>query len=104
VLPAVIDLLGERADLVALIKPQFEVGRGQVGRGGLVKDPELHADVLSAVARSAAEELAYAIVGACPSPITGAEGNREFFVHLRPSGEGLRADEREAAMRNVALS
>ena len=104
VLPALRTVLDPAADVLALIKPQFEVGRGQVGRGGLVKDPELHADVLSAVARSAAEELAYAIVGACPSPITGAEGNREFFVHLRPSGEGLRADEREAAMRNVALS
>jgi 23S rRNA (cytidine1920-2'-O)/16S rRNA (cytidine1409-2'-O)-methyltransferase len=104
VLPAVRTVLAQTADVLALVKPQFEVGRGQVGRGGLVKDPGRHAEVLSAVARAAAEELAYAIVGACPSPITGAEGNREFFLHLRPSGEGLRAQEREAAMRNVAFS
>ena len=104
VLPALRAVLDPRADALVLVKPQFEAGRGQVGRGGLVKDPALHADVLAAVAREAGDALGYAIVGACPSPITGAEGNREFFLHLRPGGAGLLADEREAAMRSVARS
>jgi 23S rRNA (cytidine1920-2'-O)/16S rRNA (cytidine1409-2'-O)-methyltransferase len=83
VLPALRTVLEPDADVLVLVKPQFEAGRGQVGRGGLVKDPALHAEVLATVARRAADELGYAIVGACPSPITGTEGNREFFLHLR---------------------
>jgi 23S rRNA (cytidine1920-2'-O)/16S rRNA (cytidine1409-2'-O)-methyltransferase len=97
-------LLSPEADVIALVKPQFEVGRGQVGRGGLVKDPALHGEALFAVATRAAADLGYAIVGACPSPITGAEGNREFFLHLRPGGPGLVATELEEAMRKVARS
>jgi 23S rRNA (cytidine1920-2'-O)/16S rRNA (cytidine1409-2'-O)-methyltransferase len=97
-------LLAPDADVVALVKPQFEVGRGQVGRGGLVKDTVLHGEVLARVAGCAAAEHGYAIVGACPSPITGAEGNREFFLHLRPGGPGLFATELEEAMRKVARS
>ena len=104
VLPALRAVLRPEADVVVLVKPQFEVGRTQVGRGGLVKDPALHAETLASVARGAAVELAYAIVGACPSPITGAEGNREFFLHLRPGGAGLADEEREALMRTVARS
>ena len=72
------------ADAVVLVKPQFEVGRGQVGRGGIVKDPALHLQALRDVAAAAAAELGYAVRGACASPIAGAEGNREFFLHLRP--------------------
>jgi 23S rRNA (cytidine1920-2'-O)/16S rRNA (cytidine1409-2'-O)-methyltransferase len=102
VLPALRTVLEPDADVLVLVKPQFVAGRGQVGRGGLVKDPALHAEVLATVARRAADELGYAIVGACPSPITGTEGNREFFLHLRPAGPGLLADEREAAMRSLA--
>jgi 23S rRNA (cytidine1920-2'-O)/16S rRNA (cytidine1409-2'-O)-methyltransferase len=90
--------------VVALVKPQFEVGRAQVGRGGLVKDPALQAEALATVARRAHENLGYAIVGACPSPVAGAEGNREFFLHLRPGGAGLGAAELEEAMRKVARS
>jgi 23S rRNA (cytidine1920-2'-O)/16S rRNA (cytidine1409-2'-O)-methyltransferase len=97
-------LLALEADVVALVKPQFEVGRGQVGRGGLVKDAALHGDALAGVASRSAADHGYAIVGACPSPITGAEGNREFFLHLRPGGPGLAATELEEAMRKVARS
>jgi len=53
---------------------------------------------------AASGELGYAIVGACPSPIAGTEGNREFFLHLRPEGPGLLAHELEEAMRRVARS
>jgi 23S rRNA (cytidine1920-2'-O)/16S rRNA (cytidine1409-2'-O)-methyltransferase len=104
VLPALRRLVAEDADVVALVKPQFEVGRAQVGRGGLVKDPALQAEALATVARRAHEDLRYAIVGACPSPVAGAEGNREFFLHLRPGGAGLGAAELEEAMRKVARS
>jgi 23S rRNA (cytidine1920-2'-O)/16S rRNA (cytidine1409-2'-O)-methyltransferase len=104
VLPALRGVLAPGADVLALVKPQFEVGREQVGRGGLVKDPALHAGVLASVAAGAGRDLGYAIVGACPSPIAGAEGNREFFLHLRPQGPGLGAYELEEAMRKAARS
>ena len=104
ILPALRGVLAPGADVLVLVKPQFEVGRGKVGRGGLVKDPALHAEVLATVAGRASGEHAYSIVGGCPSPIAGTEGNREFFLHLRPSGPGLLADELEAAMRSMARS
>lgn len=103
VLPALRPVLAPEADALVLVKPQFEVGKGQVGRGGLVKDPALHADVLAGVA-AASGAMGYAIVGACPSPISGTEGNREFFLHLRREGRGLLAHELEEAMRTVARS
>jgi 23S rRNA (cytidine1920-2'-O)/16S rRNA (cytidine1409-2'-O)-methyltransferase len=69
-------------DYVVLVKPQFEVGREQVGRGGLVNDPSGHAGAIGGVAR-ALGEAGIGAVGACPSPIAGATGNREFFLHGR---------------------
>jgi 23S rRNA (cytidine1920-2'-O)/16S rRNA (cytidine1409-2'-O)-methyltransferase len=69
------------ADVVALAKPQFEVGKGEVGKGGIVRDPGKHLSALRSVA-SSASALGFGVRGACPSPITGAEGNREFFLHL----------------------
>ena len=81
ILPALRSVLQPGADVLALVKPQFEVGREQVGRGGIVADPALHHQALRGVA-AAARELGYAVRAACPSPITGSEGNREFFLHL----------------------
>jgi 23S rRNA (cytidine1920-2'-O)/16S rRNA (cytidine1409-2'-O)-methyltransferase len=96
-------VLAPGADAVVLVKPQFEVGRGQVGRGGIVKDPELHVLALRTVAEAAIAESGYAVRGACASPIAGTEGNREFFLHLRPDGEGMSgaplADAVERAVR-----
>jgi 23S rRNA (cytidine1920-2'-O)/16S rRNA (cytidine1409-2'-O)-methyltransferase len=87
ILPALAPLLSHDADLVVLVKPQFEVGRGQVGAGGIVRDPELHRQAVEKVRRSlrdaglsAGEEL--------ESPILGAEGNREFLVHARKDLSG----------------
>jgi 23S rRNA (cytidine1920-2'-O)/16S rRNA (cytidine1409-2'-O)-methyltransferase len=77
-----------------LVKPQFEVGRREVGRGGIVKDPALHRRALRDVAESAAA-LGYAVRGACASPLPGAEGNREFFLHLVAGGGGETPEERE---------
>ncbi len=67
---------------VVLIKPQFEAGRGQVGKGGVVKDPEVHRSVLEAVLRSAGE-AGFTIVGLMVSPLKGPAGNVEFLAHLR---------------------
>ncbi len=81
-------LLAPDADVVALVKPQFEAGRHDVGAGGIVSDPAIHDRVLAEVTHAAAE-VGLARAGMIESPITGAEGNREFFLHLRPA-VGLR--------------
>jgi 23S rRNA (cytidine1920-2'-O)/16S rRNA (cytidine1409-2'-O)-methyltransferase len=82
ILPALPPVLTPGADIVALVKPQFEAGRGEVGRGGLVKDPAVHEAVLARVTASAAS-VGLARAGMTPSPITGATGNQEFLLHLR---------------------
>jgi 23S rRNA (cytidine1920-2'-O)/16S rRNA (cytidine1409-2'-O)-methyltransferase len=82
VLPALVPLLGSGADLVVLVKPQFEAGRAEVSRGGIVHDPSIHARVVEEVA-AAADALGLTRVATTESPITGTEGNREFFLHLR---------------------
>ena len=70
------------SDVVALIKPQFEAGRQDVGKGGLVSDPAVHARVIAEVT-SAAAEVGLTRAGLIPSPITGAHGNQEFLIHLK---------------------
>jgi len=82
ILPVVPALLAEGADVVALVKPQFEAGREDVERGGLVTDPAVHARVIDEVTAAAAA-VGLKRVGLVESPITGAEGNREFLMHLR---------------------
>jgi 23S rRNA (cytidine1920-2'-O)/16S rRNA (cytidine1409-2'-O)-methyltransferase len=94
-------VLAAGADALVLVKPQFEVGRGQVGRGGVVSDPALQLQALVRVALGA-RELGYAVRGACASPITGARGNREFFLHLRLGGEPGAADLQAVLGRAVA--
>jgi 23S rRNA (cytidine1920-2'-O)/16S rRNA (cytidine1409-2'-O)-methyltransferase len=80
VLPA---LLAPAADVIALVKPQFEAGRYDVGEGGIVRDPIIHARVVEEVSRAAAE-VGLTRVAVTESPITGAEGNKEFLIHLKP--------------------
>jgi len=87
-LGALAGVLVAEADVVSLVKPQFEVGRRDVGRGGIVRDPALHRGALAAVAAGAVDH-GFAVIDACASPIEGAGGNREFFLHLRPTGSGL---------------
>ena len=82
VLPAVVPLLAPGADAVILVKPQFEAGRDEVGKGGLVRDPIVHTRVVEEAA-AAASALGLSRVATTESPITGSEGNREFFLHLR---------------------
>ena len=82
ILPVLPPLLAPGADIVALVKPQFEAGRGEVGRGGLVKDSAVHEAVLARVTASAAS-CGLTRIAMTPSPITGATGNQEFLLHLR---------------------
>ena len=84
IIPALPPVLAPGADIVALVKPQFEAGRQEVGKGGLVTDPAVHDAVLARVTESAAS-CGLARVAMTPSPITGAAGNREFLVHLVPA-------------------
>jgi 23S rRNA (cytidine1920-2'-O)/16S rRNA (cytidine1409-2'-O)-methyltransferase len=79
-LPVVPALLASAADVVVLVKPQFEVGRGQVGKGGIVRDPALHQEAVAKVSHKLLE-LGFTGLASSESPILGAEGNREFFVH-----------------------
>lgn len=82
VLPKVKEFLKENGAVLALVKPQFEVGKGQVGKGGIVKDPEQHRAVVERIA-SFSEGLGFRVLGKGESPITGAKGNREFWIYLR---------------------
>jgi 23S rRNA (cytidine1920-2'-O)/16S rRNA (cytidine1409-2'-O)-methyltransferase len=81
-------LLKQPAEVVALVKPQFEVGRGAVGKRGIVRDPKLHEEVLARM-EALAVELKAELIDICESPITGADGNREFLMGLRITGETL---------------
>lgn len=81
VLPAVIGFLKPHGDIVALIKPQFEAGRGQVGKGGVVKDPAVHRAVLHKLLLWA-EEHGLTVRGLMPSPLKGPAGNVEFLAHF----------------------
>ena len=82
ILPVVPPLLAPGADVVALVKPQFEAGRADVGKGGIVRDPDVQARAVEEVT-AAAEQLGFVRLGVVESPITGMEGNREFLLHLR---------------------
>jgi 23S rRNA (cytidine1920-2'-O)/16S rRNA (cytidine1409-2'-O)-methyltransferase len=84
IFPAVRTIFAPHSDVVALVKPQFEAGRADVGKGGLVTSPDVHARVVDEVSTAAAAAglMRAALV---ESPITGAEGNREFLMHLRPT-------------------
>jgi 23S rRNA (cytidine1920-2'-O)/16S rRNA (cytidine1409-2'-O)-methyltransferase len=79
ILPALIPLLSASGELVILVKPQFEAGRENVGKGGIVRDPAIHAQAVDRV-RMALESHQFK-TQAMESPILGAEGNREFFLH-----------------------
>jgi 23S rRNA (cytidine1920-2'-O)/16S rRNA (cytidine1409-2'-O)-methyltransferase len=70
------------ADLLILIKPQFELRREDIGPGGIVSDPELHRRAIESV-RAAAVALGLSDLGVMPSQLAGAEGNQEFFLHAR---------------------
>lgn len=80
ILPVLPSLLEKGADLLVLVKPQFEVGFGQVGKGGIVRDPRLHEEAIGKVLQKIAD-LGFTEIGRAESALMGAEGNREFFLH-----------------------
>ena len=82
ILPALVPLLASGGRIIVLIKPQFEVGRGEVGKGGIVRDPGQHARVVEEV-NAAAAQLGLTTAMVIESPIRGAEGNVEFLAHYR---------------------
>ncbi len=79
ILPAIVPLLNDNGRIIVLIKPQFEVGRGEVGKGGIVRESEKHERVVAEV-NSFAESIGLAVMGTIESPIRGAEGNKEFLA------------------------
>ncbi|MEO8814943.1 MAG: TlyA family RNA methyltransferase [Mycobacterium sp.] len=92
VLPALISCASPDADIVPMVKPQFEVGRGLVGAGGVVADPKLRAGAVRSVAERAAL-LGWQTVGVTASPLPGPSGNVEYFLHLRSApGRPLTGD------------
>ncbi|MBZ5628671.1 MAG: TlyA family RNA methyltransferase [Acidobacteriia bacterium] len=85
-LPAVMQAAGEKLEsIVVLVKPQFEAGRGRVGKGGIVRDPAAHQAAVEKV-RTALSELGWGNPDVIDSPILGAEGNREFLLYARRGG------------------
>jgi len=83
ILPSIPPLLAPGGDVVVLVKPQFEAGRDEIGKGGIVRDAEVHARVVEEVT-AAADTLGLERAGLIESPIAGMEGNREFLLHFRP--------------------
>lgn len=81
VLPRVKEFLREGGRVLALIKPQFEVGKGQVGKGGIVRDPEKHREVVEKI-KGFSASMGFNVIATAESPITGAKGNREFWIYL----------------------
>jgi len=86
VLPAALALAAPGAHLVALIKPQFEVGRARVGKGGVVRDPALHQEVCARIETWLGHQAGWTVLGISPSPITGPKGNVEFLIAARQNG------------------
>jgi 23S rRNA (cytidine1920-2'-O)/16S rRNA (cytidine1409-2'-O)-methyltransferase len=89
VLPAVIRLLVSAGEIIALIKPQFEVGKGKVGKGGVVRAPAEHLRVIEAIEEAAAA-LGFQARGIVESPLVGPKGNKEFLIHLTPAQSSQR--------------
>jgi 23S rRNA (cytidine1920-2'-O)/16S rRNA (cytidine1409-2'-O)-methyltransferase len=85
ILPHLLGFLMAGGTVIALIKPQFEVGKGEVGKGGVVRDPSLHEKVVGRISRFF-EDLGLSVLGVVESPLLGPKGNKEFFIHMaKPS-------------------
>lgn len=100
VLPAVLACLADRHDVLAMIKPQFEVGRGRVGKGGVVRDPDMRRGVLVEIAAFSRGQGA-SVLGFASSGLPGPKGNRESFVWLAEGGREGAVEDLEAAARRV---
>ena len=80
-------IIAPDAAILALIKPQFEVDKNEVGKGGVVKDPELHSRVIEEIT-AFCQKNHLEVVGVCASPLAGPAGNKEFFIYARKNGDG----------------
>jgi 23S rRNA (cytidine1920-2'-O)/16S rRNA (cytidine1409-2'-O)-methyltransferase len=101
VLPAVVGAAAPAFDLLAMVKPQFEVGRGRVGKGGVVRAPEDRRAALVEVGEFARSELGLSVLGYAPSGLPGPAGNRETFVWLAERGRAGALEDLEAAARRA---
>jgi 23S rRNA (cytidine1920-2'-O)/16S rRNA (cytidine1409-2'-O)-methyltransferase len=101
VLPAIVGVVTDDADIVVMVKPQFEVGRSDVGKGGVVRDPDLWAASIRKVVERATD-LGLGLAGIAPSELPGPAGNREFFLWLRPDGAMPSAPAIAAVIEEVA--
>ncbi|ADT99474.1 TlyA family RNA methyltransferase [Mycolicibacterium gilvum] len=100
VLPALAACASPGADIVPMVKPQFEVGKDRVGAGGVVSDPQLRVDAVLSVARRAAS-LNWHAVAVTASPLPGPAGNVEYFLHLRARADAMSQDALEGAVRRA---
>lgn len=100
VLPALLACAAERFDMLALVKPQFEVGRERIGKGGVVRDRAARVDAIESAAR-AARDAGFAVLGACSSGLPGPAGNREAFLWLTEAGRPGAADDLHALAESV---
>ena len=100
ILPAVLACAAERFDALVMVKPQFEVGRERIGKGGVVRDPALRREAILSVA-AAAREYGAAVLGFAASGLPGPAGNRETFVHLADHGRGQALRDLDAAVGAV---
>ena len=82
IIPHVIGLIAAKGEIVALVKPQFEVGKGRVGKGGVVRDPALHAEVLADL-QARANQWQLEVRGVTESPLRGPKGNKEFLLYVQ---------------------
>jgi 23S rRNA (cytidine1920-2'-O)/16S rRNA (cytidine1409-2'-O)-methyltransferase len=87
VLPAPLTVAADQAELIALVKPQFEAGREHVGKGGVVRDPAVQRDVCERASAWVAAQPGWTVIGLVESPILGPEGNREFLLYARRGWE-----------------
>ena len=94
VLPAAYNLLSDDGEIVALIKPQFEAGKGQVGKKGVVKDKNIHFEVIRTVLDFASEN-GFSVLGLSYSPIKGPEGNIEYLTYLKKSTKPVNVSDEE---------
>jgi 23S rRNA (cytidine1920-2'-O)/16S rRNA (cytidine1409-2'-O)-methyltransferase len=100
ILPAVLGTLADEWDALAMVKPQFEVGRERLGKGGVVRDPDLRREMVAEVAE-AARGLGAAVAGFAPSGLPGPAGNRETFAWLAEGGRAGALDDVRAALAGV---
>ena len=101
-LPAVLACCSPRFDALVMVKPQFEVGRDRVGKGGVVRDPDLRREAVADVARFARETCGATVLGFAPSGLPGPKGNMETFVWLADAAREGGVTDIDAALAEVA--